>query len=114
MKKNNGGNVAASGHARAAIRFTAFSVVVSLLCIIIGCVADILDPTRMKYTSSDSGFSTAVPTVVVVIDPGHGGEDGGHPVQMVFMKKRSILLLQRSCVRNFSGRNPRCTNTRRR
>ena len=37
MKKNNGGNVAASGHARAAIRFTAFSVVVSLLCIIIGC-----------------------------------------------------------------------------
>ncbi|HPU17486.1 MAG TPA: N-acetylmuramoyl-L-alanine amidase [Bacillota bacterium] len=77
MKKNNGENVAAGGHMTAAIRFTAFSVVVSLLCIIIGCAAGIFDPTRMRYASSDSGTNTNVPNVMVVIDPGHGGEDGG-------------------------------------
>lgn len=99
--------MAASGHARAAIRFTAFSVVVSLLCIIIGCVADILDPTRMKYTSSDSGFSTAVPTVVVVIDPGHGGEDGGASgTNGVYEKTLNLAIAKILCSQLLAGGIP--------
>jgi N-acetylmuramoyl-L-alanine amidase len=70
-------------------------------------VADILDPTRMKYTSSDSGFSTAVPTVVVVIDPGHGGEDGGASgTNGVYEKTLNLAIAKILCSQLLAGGIP--------